>query len=171
MFLDVVIVSLLILAFAAGFQRGVLKVFSLLISLFLSVLVLLWILPYYTEFFYASLSQEYQSHYEVGTLCLFSLLVVGFFLALRLLWLNKKSNQTEWLQKAMGGLTMVILMVSTVVTLSGFLQQAELLQTRHVQESRTLTWLQPMQTLGSKIYAKLAESKERYGHHHTGSLP
>ncbi len=168
MAIDLLVLFLLGLAFVAGFQRGVLPVFSLVLASLISLLILVWILPYYTDFFFASLSKSYHKYFEFGTVFLFILLAVTNFALLRLLWKNQSTGRNLRLQKMLGGLIMVVLMIGTILTLTGFLQQANLVQKAHLKDSKSMTFLSPIKTWGSTIYLQLNAAREQVKN---GSLP
>ena len=158
---DIITIVSLLIAFFAGFQRGVLQIFALLLSLLAAVLLMSWMLPYLTDFFYASLPYDYHPYYTGTITILFVIFSIVFFYTIRILWRREPSTQKILLQKTMGGLTMALMMVATISTISVFLIRSNILQDGHLAHSKSVTYLKPIQQWSIELLDTLDEKAKK----------
>ena len=142
---DIITIASLVIAFFAGFQKGVVRIFALVLALFAAFLLMTWLLPYLTDFFYASLPYDYHPYYTVVVLILFFLLLGLSFSLIRVLWRKEPSEQKILLQKTLGGLTMTLLMIATISTISVFLVRSNIIHDGYLAKSKTVPYLKPVE--------------------------
>ncbi len=142
---DIITVASLVLAFFAGFQKGVLQIFALVLALFAAFLVMSWVLPYLTDFFYASLPFQYHPYYMATVIIMFLLILFISFSTIRILWRREPSDQKVLLQKTLGGFTMTTLMIASISIISVFLIRSEIISDAYMAQSKTVTYLKPVE--------------------------
>ena len=148
---DLIALTLLLVAFFAGYQKGVLRIFTVVLAIFSALLVLAWLLPYLTDFFYASFPYEQHNGYHLMILIVFVALTALCFLLIRVLWKKDSSDKSLLLQKALGGVTMVLLMVITIGTINAFLHKSHIINAERLNESIAIAYLKPVQKWSIKL--------------------
>jgi len=142
---DIITIISLVIAFFAGFQKGVVQIFALLLAILAALLLMTWLLPYLTDFFYASLPYSYHPYYTVAIVGLFFVLLGLSFSLIRVLWRREPSEHKILLQKTLGGLTMAVLMIATISTISVFLIRSNIIRDGSLAESKTVQYLKPVE--------------------------
>ncbi len=150
--IDIVVCTFLAIAFYAGFQRGIVKIFSLAAAGLITLLALLWLFPYLHEFMRASSVDGLppSNDYHILSLVVFITGTVVIYALLRHLWLSKSSSYSAFGQKVLGGIILSGLMMVSLATILIFVRQADIINDRHLNDSRFMPIVDPIEKWGKE---------------------
>lgn len=153
MALDFLIVTLLVVAFIAGFQKGIFRSFTLCLSFFLATFLALIFTPNVLAFFDESFGQGHVLVRFLGTLLLFLSLVLVIYQLFQTInsW---RGEGITYFRLLFGGFMLSLMMLFSIAILTGFLQKSGMLQSDGAKESHCLQFIQPVQDLTSGIWEK-----------------
>ncbi len=159
MVLDLVVSVLLLIAFIAGFQQGVVRTFSLLIALLLAGAFVLLITPYALDFVHASAGDQANVMGVVALVLLFGGLVLSLSYLMRKLWRHQNSMSKFW-NNTFGGVILTLLMIGSISILSGFLDNARMLSPEIKADSIAYRYLQPLQEQTQILWEQMKDSAD-----------
>jgi len=153
MVLDFLFVTLIVVAFVAGFQKGIFRSFTLCLSFFLTSFLALIFAPDVIAFFDESFGEGHLLVRFLAALLLFLSLVLIIYQLFQTInsWPGERVSSFRLL---LGGFLLSVMMLFSLAILTGFLQQSGMLQTERARESQCLQLMQPMQDLTSGIWEK-----------------
>ena len=156
MWLDILCISLLGYAFITGYQKGIIKTFSIWISGGIAFLVTMIISPYLFAFLDHSFARYNNS---IDLICLISCFVILLFLIYRGCknTLGNEEGKNTFANKVSGGLLFSTLMIASVVVLITFMENAKLLNQTTKDSSQAYHYLKPLQ---DKTFILFSEIKE-----------
>jgi hypothetical protein len=146
---------MVLLAFIGGFQKGVVKIFSLLLAFLFAILIVLWSVPYLYDFLNASLSEvptwlgPTLTFSELAILCFFGSKILGTT------WRPGKKKGGSFFQNVLGGAFLSAFMLLSMAILSGFAEQTHLLSEKTKHESTAYKILDPVHQKSREIWHRL----------------
>jgi hypothetical protein len=152
---DIVCLILLLIAFAGGFQNGVVRIFSFMIGFTLSAVITIWSIPYLLDFLNASFGHfpKYVASLIMGfEFLMFSWLLVKL---VNSLWRPKSKKKTNIYQNVAGGLMLSAIMLFSIAILSGFFEQTKVIDDRVKNQSFAYKILTPIQKQSKKLWIDL----------------
>ena len=156
MWLDILSLSLLGYAFITGYQKGIIKTFSIWISAGIAFLLTLIASPYIFAFLEQSFHQYDQS---LDLVALISTFVVLLFLVYKgcKKVLGSEEASSNFSNQLSGALLFSTLMIGSIVVLFAFMESANLLTDTTKKQSHSYQYLKPIQ---DKTYLLFSEIKE-----------
>ena len=159
MIYDILCLLMVLLAFIGGFQKGVVKIFGLLMAIIFACIILLWSAPYLNDFLIASMT-------TVPNWLGSTILVTEFIVVFVLFWsllrsagqTNTKVQNSIW-QNTLGGLFLSAFMLLSISILSGFFEQTNVIQENTKQKSIAYQFLSPVQQKSKLLWRRLTTLK------------
>ncbi|NND31618.1 MAG: hypothetical protein HKN76_03435 [Saprospiraceae bacterium] len=160
MIYDIICLLMVILAFAGGFQRGVVKVFGFLSAIIFGVICILWSAPYLSDFLNASMTQVPKWLLPVLLFLEFSLIAMTLFMLIP----HRKQSKTKvyngFLQNTMGGLFLSAFMVFSIGILSGFFEKTNVIREETRNSSVAYQMLNPLKQKSKQIWQRLTDQND-----------
>ena len=156
MWLDILSLSLLAYAFITGYQKGIIKTFSIWISAGIAFLLTLIASPYIFSFLEQSFHGYDQSLDLIALISTFIILLFFVYKGCKKALGSEDANST-FSNKLSGALLFSTLMVGSIVVLFTFMESAHLLKDTTKQSSHSYQYLKPIQ---DKTYLLFSEIKE-----------
>ncbi len=153
MVLDFLFVTLLVVAFSAGFQKGIFRSLTLGLSFFLAGCIALMFTPHALTFFDESFGEGHLLIRFMATLLLFLSLVLVIYQLFQTLN-NWQGQGVTYLRLLFGGFMLSVMMLFSLAILTGFLQKSGMLQSKASTQSHCLQLIQPMQKMTSVVWEK-----------------
>lgn len=153
MVLDFLFVTLLVVAFVAGFQKGIFRSFTLCLSFFLAAFLALIFSPQILAFFEESFGEGHLLIRFLASLLLFLSLVLVIFQLFQTIntW---QGEGVTYFRLLFGGFMLSVMMLFSIAILTGFLQKSGMLHSENAKASHCLRLIEPMQDLTSDIWEK-----------------
>ncbi len=141
---DILCVTLMLLAFVGGFQKGIIRTFAFFLALVLAAVVSLLSSPYVLSFLESSMNPiaEY-----VPIVILFITFLICFLLfktVLRILWIAPSKEESGWLPRTAGGLLLASIMLLSISVITNFLENSSLIGNKTRDESRLYGFIEPI---------------------------
>lgn len=152
---DIVCLLMVLLAFIGGFQKGVVKIFSTLLVWLFALAVVLWNVPYLSDFLNASMAEV--PIWLIPVLIITELAILGF-LGIKILGTTRRSGKKKdnsLFQNILGGVFLSIFMLLSMAILSGFADQTHLLTEKTKHESTAYKILDPVHHRSRDIWHRL----------------
>lgn len=159
MWFDIVCIVLLVLAFVAGFQRGVIDTLLLIAGLVTAAVSTLFITPYVTAFLHSSFIEVSVALIYLILFLIFLMLCWSITTFIRMVWKFGKEDHphTLWLGKTMGGLSLLSCMVLSIAVLSMFLDETSLMGEEQKDRSIGYRYLGPIRNQSHQLWQKISE--------------
>ncbi|MBK8503026.1 MAG: CvpA family protein [Saprospiraceae bacterium] len=155
---DIICLIMILIAFAGGFQNGVVRIFSLLIGFTVSAVITVWSIPYLLDFLKASVGHF--PNYVASIIMGFEFLMFSWLLVklVNILWRPKSKKKKNIYQNVAGGLMLSAIMLFSIAILSGFFEQTKVINNQVKKESFAYKILSPIQKQ-SKNYGLISPQR------------
>ncbi|MCB0669554.1 MAG: CvpA family protein [Saprospiraceae bacterium] len=155
---DIICLLLVGLAFAGGFQKGVIRIFSFVIAIILSIVLTVWSTPYILDFLEASISTlpPYSNTVILGLL----FLILCLFLSsmVNVLWKPVQKKKQSPLQNIAGGLILSAIMILSIAVLGGFLERTKIINSGTKETSVAYKILTPIHDSSRRLWINLTSN-------------
>lgn len=158
MIYDLLCLLMVILAFTGGFQKGVVRIFSILIAISLAAILTIWCTPYFKDFMLASFKElpKYTMSAFLGIL--FFLLCWLLSSVVSKLWRPLPKKKQSTLQNVAGGLILSLIMVVSIAILSGFFEQTKIISSETKQSSIAYKIMTPIHEGSRQLWINLTNN-------------
>jgi len=151
MWLDILCFSLMVYAFITGFQKGIMKTFSIWLSAGLAFLLTLIAAPYIFAFLESSFV-AYTS--EIDLLTLISTFTILLFITYKVC---KKVFQNDQVKNKFGnqlsgGVLFSVLMIGSIIVMITFFETANVINQKTAENSITFQLVKPLQEKSSDFF-------------------
>ncbi|MBX2814738.1 MAG: hypothetical protein KTR24_02020 [Saprospiraceae bacterium] len=151
MLIDFVVLCLLFTAVLAGFQQGLFRSFTLLLSCFFAMIACLVMTPALIRFLEHSFGQFEIAYQFVATILFFLLITLILYQLLQEL---NRGERATYIRMSLGSLMLCGMMLFSIGVISGFLERSGLIKAEVIADTHCSLVIQPIQNLTSSICEK-----------------
>ncbi len=168
---DIICLVMILIAFAGGFQKGVVRIFGWLIAILLASGTTLWSAPYLLDYL-GSPSVGWSSPVpEIMLVVEFALLMWLLTSLMGTLWKPVARKKESMVQNVTGGLMLSGIMVFSIAILSGFFDQTRVISQQTRQQSIAYKILTPIHHTSKKIWINLTSNVSVVHHRYSPRKP